>query len=54
MNPPFRDNGSYETIMVRRNSGCKGWKTLIRSVRAVSNDAVQDREVRASHRAPTR
>ncbi|ALL65033.1 hypothetical protein K788_0002535 [Paraburkholderia caribensis MBA4] len=29
--------------MVRRNSTCKGWKTLSAVARALSHDAVQDR-----------
>ncbi|ERJ40707.1 hypothetical protein L810_3267 [Burkholderia sp. AU4i] len=36
--------------MVRRNSGRKGWKTLIRSARRVRDDAVHDRCAHASHR----
>ncbi|EPZ86641.1 hypothetical protein BURCENBC7_AP6736 [Burkholderia cenocepacia BC7] len=37
--------------MVRRNSGRKGWKTLIRPARRVRDDAVHDRCALASHRA---
>ncbi|RQV11756.1 hypothetical protein DF039_25160 [Burkholderia cenocepacia] len=37
--------------MVRRNSGRKGWKTLIRPARRVRNDAVHDRCALESHRA---
>ncbi|OXI34629.1 hypothetical protein CFB89_07775 [Burkholderia sp. AU16741] len=37
--------------MVRRNSGRKGWKTLIRPAWRVRDDAVHDRCALASHRA---
>ncbi|MDR5662700.1 hypothetical protein KPA97_15615, partial [Burkholderia cenocepacia] len=42
---------AYAFIMVRRNSGRKGWKTLIRPARRVRDDAVHDRCALASHRA---
>ncbi|WP_081077905.1 hypothetical protein [Burkholderia pseudomultivorans] len=42
MKPPYRDNEPYAFIMVRRNSGRKGWKTLMRRARRVRDDAVHD------------
>ncbi|RQU16191.1 hypothetical protein DF153_21605 [Burkholderia cenocepacia] len=37
--------------MVRRNSGRKGWKTLIRPARRVRDDAVHNHRALAPHRA---
>ncbi|WGS43742.1 hypothetical protein LFL97_09565 [Burkholderia sp. JSH-S8] len=51
MKPPIRDNEPYAIIMVRRNSGRKGWKTLIRPVGAIRDDAVHDPGAHAAHRA---
>ncbi|WP_160327430.1 hypothetical protein [Burkholderia sp. Bp9031] len=42
MKPPYRDYVPYALIMVRRNSGRKGWKTLIRHAGRVGDDAVHD------------
>jgi len=51
MGPPYRDNVRYALIMVRRNSGRKGWKTLIRHAGRVGDDAVHDPCVHAPCRA---
>jgi hypothetical protein len=40
--------------MVRRNSGRKGWKTLMRRARRIRNGAAHDRCTRASLRADLR
>ncbi|MBR7961295.1 MULTISPECIES: hypothetical protein [Burkholderia] len=47
MKPPYRDYVRYALIMVRRNCGRKGWKTLIRHAGRVGDDAVHDRRVHA-------
>ncbi|WP_185500322.1 MULTISPECIES: hypothetical protein [unclassified Burkholderia] len=51
MRPPYRDNVPYALIMVRRNSGRKGWKTLIRHAGRVGDDAVHDPCAHAPSRA---
>ncbi|WP_155670731.1 hypothetical protein [Burkholderia stagnalis] len=51
MKPPIRDNEPYAIIMVRRNPGRKGWKTLIRPVGALRDDAVHDQRTHAPHHA---
>ncbi|MFP3501878.1 hypothetical protein [Burkholderia sp. SIMBA_062] len=54
MKPPYRDYVRYALIMVRRNSGRKGWKTLIRHAGRVDDDAVHDPRADAPCRAGMR